>query len=94
MENMTFCKVGFTARPRVRLQCVQGECPPHRGLRWETRGKWEGVEPQPGPTGKLRALAYVYDMAVAFKWSDPGQTQPLSSDQAAGDLEFTDLLVG
>ena len=42
----------------------------------------------------MRALAYVYDMAVAFKWSDPGQTQPLSSDQAAGDLEFTDLLVG
>ena len=30
-----------------------------------------------------------YDMAVAFQWSDPGQTQPLSSDQAAGDLEFT-----
>ncbi len=30
-----------------------------------------------------------YDMAVAFQWSDPGETQPLSSDQAAGDLEFT-----
>lgn len=30
-----------------------------------------------------------YDMAVAFEWSDPGQTQPFSTDQAAGDLEFT-----
>ncbi len=30
-----------------------------------------------------------YDMAVAFEWSDPGETQPFSSDQAAGDLEFT-----
>lgn len=30
-----------------------------------------------------------YDMAVAFKWSDPGETRPFSTDQAAGDLEFT-----